>query len=148
LIGFFVNTLVMRASLAGRPNFREVLRRVREMSLGAYAHQDLPFEKLVEELVPDRDVSRTPVFQVMFTLRSDVTEQCAFGGLQLKPVEVQLNASKCDLVFMVEEDGKSTALAANYNTDLFSRATMRNIMSAFWKASLPIPASRCWRCLC
>ena len=105
LIGFFVNTLVLRGDVRGNPSFRELLRRVRETALGAYAHQDLPFEKLVEELQPERDMSRSPLFQVMFVLQNAPGEALELEGLSLSGVESAGETAKFELMLALAEGG-------------------------------------------
>ena len=103
LIGFFVNTLVLRTDHSGNPTFRELLHRVRETALEAYAHQDLPFEKLVEELRPDRDLSRSPLFQVMFVFQNAPARELSFKGLNVSPVRIAGETAKFDLTLSVNE---------------------------------------------
>ena len=119
LIGFFVNTLALRTDLSGEPTFRELLGRVRETCLGAYGHQDVPFERLVEELQPERSLSRTPLFQVLFTLQNRPDEALELPGLSLKPVEFEDGTAKFDLSLYIVDGREQQAGVIVYNTDLF-----------------------------
>ncbi|MBV8882381.1 MAG: AMP-binding protein, partial [Chroococcidiopsidaceae cyanobacterium CP_BM_RX_35] len=131
LIGFFVNSLVMRTDLAGNPSFRELLSRAREVVLGAYAHQDLPFEKLVEELQPERHLSHMPLFQVMFALQSAPTPALDFVGLNLEFSEIENKTAKFDLTLSVENTEQGLKGSWEYNTDLFDSATITRMLSHF-----------------
>lgn len=128
LIGFFINTLVLRTDLSGGPNFLDLLRRVKETALAAYSHQDLPFEKLVEELQPDRDLTRNPLFQVSFQVLSLPTRGMQLDGrLNLRPLPQPLEHTRFDLEMQVT-DGEQLGLVLCYNTDLFEHATMERAL--------------------
>jgi amino acid adenylation domain-containing protein len=129
LIGFFVNQLVLRTDLSGNPTFRELLNRVRDVALGAYAHQDLPFEKLVEELQPERDISRNPLFQVMFILQNAPMPALELPGLTLQPLTIEQETSVFDLslIFTKVEDNRIQVLC-RYNTDLFDATTIARML--------------------
>ncbi|HEX8116317.1 MAG TPA: condensation domain-containing protein, partial [Pyrinomonadaceae bacterium] len=131
LIGFFVNTLVLRTDLSGGPTFREVLGRVREASLGAAAHQDLPFEKLVEELAPERDLSRSPLFQVMFALQNIPKDEFELSNLSLTAVEADSGAAKFDLTLFVHPTEDGLLCILEYNTDLFEAETARRMLAHY-----------------
>ncbi|MCP4570816.1 MAG: AMP-binding protein, partial [bacterium] len=136
LIGFFVNTLVLRTDLAGGmdnrdPTYREVLARVREVALGAYAHQDLPFEQLVEVVQPERDLSTTPLFQVMFILQNAPREAGETSGLAMSPLAAEGGTAKFDLTLSFEESARGLSGALEYNTDLFDRTTMERLRAHF-----------------
>jgi amino acid adenylation domain-containing protein len=128
LIGFFVNTLVLRSNFSDNPTFKELLVRVREMALEAYAHQDLPFEKLVEELKPERNLSHSPLFQVMFVLQNAPTAAWRFAGLTAIPVQVGADTAKFDLTLSMSgtEEGLSGSL--QYSTDLFDAAMVARMI--------------------
>jgi amino acid adenylation domain-containing protein len=128
LIGFFVNTLVLRSDLSGNRTFRELLARVREVCLGAYAHQDLPFEKLVQELQPERDLSRNPLFQAMFVLQNATKPLAEIGGIRSEPIEIEASRSQFDLsLFLRERDGSFIGYF-EYNIDLFDRSTIERMI--------------------
>jgi len=131
LIGFFVNTLVLRGDLSGDPPFSKLLSRIRDMCLGAYAHQDLPFEKLVQELQPERDLSRNPLFQVMFVLQNATKPLKEFPGLRAEPIEIDVDRSPFDLsLFLRERDGRFIGYF-EYSTDLFERETIERMARHF-----------------
>ena len=119
LIGFMLNTLVLRTDLAGNPTFKELLGRVREVSLGAFSHQDLPFEKLVEELNPERHLNYTPLFQIMFNFHNNPEPDLALPGLTVKPFAGRGEAEKFDLTLSLYEDKAGIGGHISYNTDLF-----------------------------
>jgi amino acid adenylation domain-containing protein len=127
LIGFFVNTLVFRTRLSHQTTFRELLVQVREMALEAYAHQDLPFEKLVEELQPERSLSHSPVFQVMLDLQNEPMHDLELQGLHLTPLPFDSLMAKFDLVLTVGETDGRLSGQLEYNTDLFDAATIRRM---------------------
>jgi amino acid adenylation domain-containing protein/non-ribosomal peptide synthase protein (TIGR01720 family) len=126
LIGFFVNMLVLRANLGGEPgpDVAELLGRVRQTALSAYAHQDLPFEKLVLELHPERDLSRTPLFQVVFSLQNAPVEELSVPGLAFRPLAVESTTAKFDLTLSMAETASGLAGSFEYNRDLFDRSTV------------------------
>jgi amino acid adenylation domain-containing protein/non-ribosomal peptide synthase protein (TIGR01720 family) len=131
LIGFFVNTLVLRTDLSGDLTFRQLLARIREVSLEAYAHQDLPFEKLVEELQPDRNLSYNPLFQVAFVLQTPPVAAESIAGLNLTLLDVENQTAKVDLTLYLEEKQEEISGQLEYSTDLFDAVTIRRMAGHF-----------------
>jgi len=124
LIGFFVNTLVLRGDLAGEPSFLELLGRVRETALAAHAHQDVPFERLIQELAPERSLAHTPLFQVMLALQNAPVASLDLRGLRLRPVSGTGTMAKFDLLLSLEEHNGGLGGTAEYATDLFDATTI------------------------
>jgi amino acid adenylation domain-containing protein len=127
LIGLFTNTLVFRTDLRGNPSFLELLKRVRETCVRAYAHQHFPFEKLVEELHPQRDLSRNPLFQVMFLLQNIPNPVLKLKGLTTRRLEVDTGTSKVDLTVALSESNGELIGSFEYNSDLFDAATIERM---------------------
>jgi non-ribosomal peptide synthetase component F len=129
VVGLFVNTLVMRADLGGDPPFREVLRRVREAALGAYEHQEVPFERLVEALRPERSLSHSPLFQVMFSLDHAGDRPLDLAGVRVARVAADTSSTQFDLTLGLTARGDSLRAAVEYSTDLFERATVERMVA-------------------
>ena len=129
LIGFFVNIRVMRTDRSGDPTVVELLKRVRDVALGAYDHQDLPFEELVRDLQPDRDASRNPLFQVMFSVEKQDSNQVELSGLSLQPLEhVEATTARFDLEVAIETRPQEMVCRVLYSTDLFDPATIERLV--------------------
>jgi amino acid adenylation domain-containing protein len=131
LIGCFVNALVLRTDLSRNPSFRELLQRVQKVCLGAYSHQDLPFDRLVEELQVKRDLNRNPLFQVMFVLQNASLRTVEQSGLTLSPVEADCETAHFDLTLQVADIDQGLTAALVYNTDLFEAATIARMLENF-----------------
>ncbi|HEY1939137.1 MAG TPA: amino acid adenylation domain-containing protein [Candidatus Angelobacter sp.] len=133
LIGFLVNQLVLRSDLSGSPSFKTLLERVRGTVLGAYDHQDLPFEKLVEELAPERSRGRVPLFQVAFAMQHDSQEFLELPGLNVRGMTIEQDRTKWDAVLWIHEQADPDGLLCvfEYTTDLFEPATMESLVAAF-----------------
>jgi hypothetical protein len=124
LIGFFVNVLPLRTDLSGDPTFRELVGRVRETALGAYGHQEMPFDKLVEELSPERTLSHNPLVQVLFVMHNTPHREIALPGVRTMAFEMETTKSKFDIAVFVQESGDELTMEWLYSTDLFEAQTM------------------------
>ncbi len=154
LIGFFVNTLVLRADLSGAPSFEQLLARTEKVALDGYAHQDLPFERLVEELEPERDLHRTPLFQAMLVLQNAPARPVELAGLELERLQTEAGAAKFDLLLTLAPVDAAGGAAAGggasgwkgeveYSRDLFDATTIERWMAAWQRllaAAVAAPA--------
>ena len=131
LIGFFLNMLALRIESTGNPTFRDLLSRTREVCLGALAHQDLPFEKLIEEMHAKRDLSHHPLFQVTFGFRNTPRFSIQLAGLKAEEVEVDSGIARFDINLFMEEDESGLRGYVNYNTDLFNADTIQRLITHF-----------------
>ncbi|HKG79973.1 MAG TPA: condensation domain-containing protein, partial [Pyrinomonadaceae bacterium] len=131
LIGMFVNQLVLRTQLSGNPTFKELLARVRDVALEAYAHQDMPFDKLVEAVKPDRKLDRNPLFQVMFGFQNAPSHPIELPGLSIGRMGVDNKTSVFDLSLYMTRQGGTLIGSMRYNTDLFESHTIGRMLDAF-----------------
>lgn len=131
LIGFFINTLPLRVDISGEPSFREVLRRVKRCALDAFSHQDVPFEKLVELVQPERNMSHAPLVQVMCVLQNMPVGKSDLAGLHIETVPLERATAKFDLSLLMEEGGESVECELEFNGDLFERERIRRMAGHF-----------------
>ncbi len=131
LIGFFVNTLAVRLDLSGNPSFRALVQRVRDICHEAFAHGDLPFEKLIEATVPTRDLGRNPLFHVMFAMQEPGAEELNLQGLQAEPLEVENGTAKFDLTLSLRESNQHLVGSIEYSTDLFNPDTIERMVGHY-----------------
>jgi len=131
LIGFFINQLALRTDLSGNPSFNELLTRVREVTLGAYAHSELPFDKIIEKLRPERSLSHAPLFQVKFVLQNTPAEELQLRGLKLLPLQTDHVAAKFDLTPLLLEKPEGLRGWIEYSSDLFNAPTVARIAEQF-----------------
>ena len=135
LIGCFINTLVMRTSLAGEPTFKELLHRVREVALGAFAHQEIPFQKLLDELLPAPDPRYPPLVQVSFALHNAAREGPEAAGLRMNLSAIGAGRAAFDLTLRVQDTGQGMMCTMEYNTDLFRPATVKRMLENYRRLS-------------
>ncbi|MCM3341114.1 amino acid adenylation domain-containing protein [Paenibacillus sp. MER TA 81-3] len=131
VVGLFVNTLLLRTDLSGEPDFTRLLMQIRETAIGAYAHQDMPFEKLVETLRPDRDLSRSSMFQVMFNMLNIPPVTAEFSGLTAQIVDMDEHDSKCDITLYAQENADGIHLEMVYAADLFREERAAEMLAQF-----------------
>lgn len=131
LVGYFVNTLVLRTDLSGDPTFRDLLTRVKTTALDAFSHQELPFEKIVAAVSPERSLSFNPIYQVVFALQESSSSTIEIAGLEIDPVKLRLSTSKFDLFLSAREVPEGLAITVEYNTDLFDRETIARFISHY-----------------
>ncbi|NRD60924.1 amino acid adenylation domain-containing protein [Corallococcus exiguus] len=131
LIGLFVNMLALRSDLSGKPTFKELLNRVHESTLDAYAHQDIPFERLVDALKPERHLSHSPIFQVMFVLQNAPMPALEAPGLVMEAKPVDTGTTKYDLSLLLVDLPQGLRVIAEYSTDLFERSTAERLLGHY-----------------
>lgn len=138
LIGFFANSLAIRGQIAEKQTFLEFLSHIKESAMGAYENQDIPFEKIVEMINPERNMTQSPLFQVIFALHNELIEDIQFSGITMKPIEVHTGTAKMDLILSLTEEKEGLVGYFEYTTDMFKSKTILRLISHFQTLLLSI----------